>query len=60
MQKHLRNKKHLESLIQNEMIITEWFFKEEKAPITKKIQKVFNPKTLKQQAREKINLMIKN
>ena len=26
MQKHLRSKKHLENMIQNEMIIPEWFF----------------------------------
>ena len=32
------------------------FFKEEKSPIKKKIQKVYNPKTLKQLAREKIKL----
>ena len=56
MQKPLRSKKHLENMIQNEMIITERFFKEEKAPIKKKIQKVYNPKTLKQLAREKIKL----
>ena len=54
MQKHLRSKKHLENMIQNEMIIPEWFFKGEKSPIKKKIQKVCNPKTLKQLAREKI------
>ena len=54
--KHLRSKKHSEIVIQNEMIIPEWFFKEEKAPIKKKIQKVYNPKTLKQLAREKIKL----
>ena len=56
MQKHLRSKKHLENVIQNEMIIPEWFFKEEKTPIKKKIQKLYNPKTLKQLAREKIKL----
>ena len=56
MQKHLRSKKHLEKLEQIEMIIPEWFFKEEKTPIKKKIQKVYNPKTLKQLAREKIKL----
>ena len=56
MQKHLRSKKHLEKLEQNEMIIPEWFFKEEKTPIKKKIQKVYNLKTLKQLAREKIKL----
>ena len=38
------------------MIIPEWFFKEEKSPIKKKIQKVYNPKTLKQLAREKIKV----
>ena len=38
------------------MIIPEWFFKEEQTPIKKKIQKVYNPKTLKQIAREKIRL----
>ena len=54
--KHLRSKKHLENMIQNEMIIPEWFFKEQKSPIKKKIQKVYNPKTLKQLAREKIKL----
>ena len=56
MQKLLRSKKHLENVIQNEMIIPEWFFKEEKSPIKKKIQKLYNPKTLKQLAREKIKL----
>ena len=30
--KHLRSKKLLENMIQNEIIIPEWFFKEEKAP----------------------------
>ena len=43
-------------MIQNEVIIPEWFFKEEKSPIKKKIQKVYNPKSLKQLAREKIKL----
>ena len=37
--KHLRSKKHFENVIQNEMIIPEWLFKEEKSPIKKKIQK---------------------
>ena len=54
--KHLRSKKHIENVEQNEMIIPEWFFREEKTPIKKKIQKVYNPKTLKQLAREKIKL----
>ena len=54
--KHLRSRKHLESIRQNEMIIPEWLFKQEQTPIKKKIQKVYNPKTLKQLAREKIKL----
>ena len=40
MQKHLRSKKHLENIERNKMIIPEWFFKEEKSPVKKKIQKV--------------------
>ena len=54
--KHLRSKKHLENMIRNEMIIPEWFFKEDRTPIKKKIQKVYNPRTLKQLAREQIKL----
>ena len=54
--KHLRSKIHLKNIERNEMIISERFFKEEKTPIKKKIQKVYNPKTLKQLAREKIKL----
>ena len=38
------------------MIIPDWLFKEEQFPIKKKIQKKYNPKTLKQLAREKIKL----
>ena len=53
--KHLR-KKNLLNIEQDEMIIPEWLFKEERSPIKKKIQKVYNPKTLKQLAREKIKL----
>ena len=37
------------------MIIPEWFFKEEKIPIKNKIKKIYNPKTLKQIAREELN-----
>ena len=54
--KHLRSKKHLEKVEQNEMIIPERLFKEEKPLIKKKIREVYNPKTLKQIAREKIKL----
>ena len=49
-------KKHIENVEQREMIIPGWLFKEERTPIKKKIQKVYNPKTLKQLAREKIKL----
>ena len=54
--KHLRSKKHLENINQNEMIIQEWLFKEERTPIKKRMQKVYNSETLKQLARQKINL----
>ena len=54
--KHLRSKKHLENIKQNEIIIPEWLFKEERTPIKKKIQEVYNPKTLKQLAREKVKM----
>ena len=50
--KHLRSKKHLKNIKQNEMIIPEWLFKKERSPIKKKIQKVYNPKTLQQLARQ--------
>ena len=56
MHKHLRSKKHLENIEQSEMIIPEWLFKEEQSPIKKKIQKVYNPRTLKQIARENIKM----
>ena len=52
MQKLLGSEKHVENLKQNEMIIPEWLFKQEQTPIRKKIQKVYNPKRLKQIARE--------
>ena len=51
--KHLRSKKHLENIKQNEMIIPEWLFKE---PVENKIEKIYNPKSLKQISRNKINL----
>ena len=53
---HIRSKKHLENIEQSEMIIPEWFFKEEKLSVKKKIQKVHNSKTIKQLAGEKIKL----
>ena len=56
VQKHLRSKKHLENIKRNELIIPEWFFKEERTPIKKQIKKVYNPKTLKQIARQYIKM----
>ena len=47
MQKHLRSKKHLENMIQIEMIIPEWLFKQEHAPFKKKIKKYITLKNLK-------------
>ena len=38
------------------MIIPGRLFKEEQAPIKNKIKKIYNPKTLKQMARENIKL----
>ena len=38
------------------MIIPDWFFKEERSPIKKKIQKVYNAKTLQQLARQNIKM----
>ena len=51
--KHLRIKKHIENMKQNEMIIPEWFFSE---PVENKINKILNPKSLKQIARGTIRL----
>ena len=39
--KHLRSKKHLENKIQNDMIIPEWLFQEEQAPIKKQIKNIY-------------------
>ena len=47
--KHLRSKKHLENMKQNEMIIPEWLFQE---PVENKINKKHNPRSLKEIARE--------
>ena len=51
--KHLKSKKHLENIKQNEMIIPEWLFRE---PVENKIKKTYNPKSLKQLARDNIKL----
>ena len=54
--KHLRSKKHLQNEKQKELIVPEWLFKEEQAPIKKQMKKVHNPKTLKQIAIENIKM----
>ena len=51
--KHLRSKKHMENMKQNEMIIPEWLFQE---PVENKIERIYNPKSLKQIARDNIRL----
>ena len=51
--KHMRSRKHLENIKQNEMIIREWLFKE---PFENKINKIYNPKSLNQIARDNIRL----
>ena len=58
--KHLRSKKHLENIEKNEMIITDWLFKEEQAPIKEQIKKICNPKTLQQLAKKNIKLSDKD
>ena len=51
--KHLRIKNHVENMKQSEMIIPEWLFQE---PIEKKVNKIYNPNSLKQLARDNIRL----
>ena len=51
--KHLRSKKHIENMQQNEMIIPERLFQE---PVENKINKIHNPKSLKEIARDNIRL----
>ena len=51
--KHMRSKKHLENIKQNEMNIPEWLFLE---PVENKINKIYNPKSLKQLVRDNIRL----
>ena len=51
--KHLKSKKHLQNLKQNEMIIPDWLFRE---PVENKIKKIYNPRSLKQIARDNIRL----
>ena len=51
--KHMKSKKHLENMKQNELIIPEWLFQE---PVENKIKKIYNPRSLKQIARDNIRL----
>ena len=50
--KLLRSKKHLGNIRQDDITIPESLFKEEQTPTRKNIKKTYNPKTLKQLARE--------
>ena len=43
----------MDNMKQNEMIILEWLFQE---PVENKINKIYNPKSLKQIARDNIRL----
>ena len=51
--KHLRSKRHIKNMKQNEMIIPEWLFQE---PVENKINKIYNPRSLKQLARDNTRL----
>ena len=51
--KHLRSKKHIKNIKRTEMIIPEWLFQE---PVENKINKLYNPKPLRQLARDNIRL----
>ena len=51
--KHLRSKKHIENVKQDEMVIPKWLFQE---PVENKINKIHNPRSLKQIARDNIRL----
>ena len=55
--KHLSSRKHLENEKQFEMIIPEWLIQH---LIDKKPENIYNPKSSKQIAREKIKIMKKN
>ena len=50
---HLRSKKHIENIKQNEMIIPEWLFPEYNE---NNINRIYKPKSLKRIARNTINL----
>ena len=51
--KHLRSKKHIENIKKNEMIIPEWLFQE---PVENKINRIYNPRSIKQLAGNNIKL----
>ena len=54
--KYLRNKKPLEKIKPNDLIIPDCLIKEEQTPFKNKIKKLYNPKPLKQIARENIRM----
>ena len=51
--KHLKSKKHIENMKKNEMIIPEWL---SQGPIENKVNKIYNPNSLKQVAQDNIRL----
>ena len=51
--KHLRSNKHIENMKKNEMIKPEWLFQE---PVENKINKIYNPRSLRKLARDNIRL----
>ena len=51
--KHLKSKYHLINEEQSEIFLPDWLFHE---PIDNKIKKIFNPKPLRQRARDNIKL----
>ena len=51
--KHLKSQKDIKNMKQNEMILPEWLFQE---PVENKIKKIYNPKPLRELARDNIRL----
>ena len=51
--KHLKSKKNLENMKQNEMIIPEWLFQQS---VVNRINKIYTPEPLRQTARDNIKL----
>ena len=59
--KHLRNKKHLEKIRQDERFISDWLFRKEQESKENKITKIHNPKTFQTDSyRKYFEKMMKN